>query len=540
LLLPHLLRRHPLLALIAAVLLVSVGAGFAADAIATSLRPAIDRARSLSQEGRFDQAERLYLDLAAQRPGDVPLCIELLDNHEHLVRFGIARKHAAPAELETPLPTLSAPVDEARIDSLLASPALVGDGALLVRWWRLVITDRDADEEETAVIAAAERRPPAPWANHLLGRAADREGRESDAAESFAREASAFADRRGDATAACHIWIDAGEWERLGTALGDAQFAQQVPAVVRMQMAVHSRYWAGAARWFFASQYERTTTGILLLAGLAGVVWFGFCALVGRVHEHPRLRVPLHVAAFGLGVLSTYLTIALAILEETVLHFTEKGLPAADAIYYVFGVGLREELAKALLFLPLVPILKRFGTRRDALACGALVGLGFAAEENLGYFHLGLSTALARFLTANFLHLSTTGIVAVAIDDAVRGRDDEITGWSQTLPLVVITHGVYDFFLSSSVAGSQSSFVSMLCFVLLARRFVNVIRQLPGREGPLLPFFLVGLAVVAGGTFVYAATLVGVAHAGSSIAIGALGLVIVAYVFGREFGSVSR
>jgi hypothetical protein len=53
-----------------------------------------------------------------------------------------------------------------------------------------------------------------------------------------------------------------------------------------------------------------------------------------------------------------------------------------------------------------------------------------------------------------------------------------------------------------------------------------------------LPFFVVGLAVVAGGTFVYAATLVGAAHAASAIAIGALGVAIVAYVFGREFGSV--
>jgi RsiW-degrading membrane proteinase PrsW (M82 family) len=306
---------------------------------------------------------------------------------------------------------------------------------------------------------------------------------------------------------------------------------------VHMDVAIHERDWASAVRWFFPSQYEKTTTAIWLLAGLSGLVWFAFCALVGRVVERPKLRVPLYLAAFALGVASTYLTIAISIVELTVLHFTEKGQAAADAIYYVFGVGLREEASKALLFLPLLPVLKRFGTRRDALACGALVGLGFAAEENLGYFQLGLSTALARFLTANFLHLSTTGIVAVALDDAARGREDEATGWSQTIPLVVLTHGMYDFFLSSDSMGG-TSFLAMFCFVLLARRFVNVIRQLPGREGPLLPFFVVGLAVVAGGTFVYASTLVGTAEAANAIAIGALGLAIVAYMFGRELGSV--
>ena len=185
-------------------------------------------------------------------------------------------------------------------------------------------------------------------------------------------------------------------------------------------------------------------------------------------------------------------------------------------------------------------MIKRFGSRRDALACGALVGLGFAAEENIGYFHLGLSTALSRFLTANFLHVSTTGLVAVAIDDAVRGdrtRSGAVDAWTRTLPFVVLIHGVYDFFLSSQSFGG-ASFVSMLTFALLARHFVNVLRQLPGREGPLLPVFVVGLAVVAGATFVYAATLVGVAHAAAAIAMGALGLAIVAIVFGRELGSV--
>jgi hypothetical protein len=184
-----------------------------------------------------------------------------------------------------------------------------------------------------------------------------------------------------------------------------------------------------------------------------------------------------------------------------------------------------------------LPLLRAFGNRREALACGALVGLGFAAEENLGYFHLGLSTALARFLTANFLHLSTTGLVAVALDDAVRGRRDDGTGWAQSIPLVVVTHGVYDFFLSShSVMGAD--FVSMFVFVLLGRRFVDVIRTLPGREGPLLRVFLVGLALVSGGTFVYAASLVGIGHAAVSIAMGLLGVAIVAYAFGRELSTL--
>jgi protease PrsW len=549
--LPRLIRSHWLLALVAAVLVVSLAAGCAADRLATRGRSPLERAEALSQHERYDVAEQLYLALAAQRPGDVHLLIDLLDNHDRLVRAQTPRTALVPApDDELPAPKVAPAVDERRIDALVSSPALIGDAAILVRWWRTFLAvgrqlgsdARDPDDSaRAAVVAAASRRPPEPWANHLLGRAADREGRSEDAAQAFAREASAFPDRRDDAVAACHIWIDAGAWDRLEASLADPQFARQVPAAVFLENAITRHDWGGAVRWFFLAHYENATTGIWLLAGLSGLVWFTFCAIVGRVRERPWRRMAFFATAFLLGIASTYLVIAIGILEENVLHFTEKGQPAADLIYYVLGVGLREELSKALFVLPLLVVIRRFGTRRDALACGALVGLGFAVEENVGYFQLGLSTALARFLTANFLHLSTTGIVAVAIDDAMRGPqgDAERTdGWTQTIPLVVITHGVYDFFLSSSSL-HDASFVSMLTFVLLARRFVNILRQLPGREGPLVPVFLVGLAVVAGGTFVYASALVGAPHAAAAIALGALGLIIIAFVFAREFGSVA-
>jgi RsiW-degrading membrane proteinase PrsW (M82 family) len=537
---PGFFRSHGLLLLVATVLLLSLAAGYAADRVATDRRSPIERAEAIAQTGRLDAAERVYLTLAEERPADVPLLVALLDNHDRLVRQRLLRSVPDPDD-ELPAPALAAPVDEERIDAVLASPALSGDAKLLVRWWRLVLADADDATARHDVVTAATRQPPAPWANHLLGRAAEREGNEALAAEAFAHEAEAFGDRRDDAAAACHFWIESGDWNRLGEALAEAQFAHQVPAGVFLENAIARHHWLAAARWFVLAHYEGATAGIWLLAALSGLVWFAFCAVVGRIGERPALRAPLFAAAFALGVGSTYLVIALSILEENVLHFVENGQAAADVIYYVLGVGLREELSKALFVLPLCFVIKRWGTRRDALACGALVGLGFAVEENVGYFQLGLSTALARFLTANFLHLSTTGIVAVAIDDAMRGhseRHERLDGWTQTLPLVVVTHGVYDFFLSNA-APTGASFASMLTFFLLARRFVNVLRELPGREGPLLPMFLVGLAVVAGGTFIYASTLVGVAHAAVSIAVGALGLAIIALVFGREFGSVT-
>jgi hypothetical protein len=78
----------------------------------------------------------------------------------------------------------------------------------------------------------------------------------------------------------------------------------------------------------------------------------------------------------------------------------------------------------------------------------------------------------------------------------------------------------------------------MLVFILLTRRFVDVIRSLPGREGPLARWFLVGLAVVAGASFVYASALVGPWTAATALLEGLFGVAIVAYVFVRELRRV--
>jgi RsiW-degrading membrane proteinase PrsW (M82 family) len=520
-------RAGGVLALTLLALALTFALGLVADHLAGRLRSPQERARSLAYKGLYAEAERVYLDLARHRPASLPAVVELLDNHELLL---LARG---------PL------FDESEIDQLLVAPDLPPDIALLGRWWREV-TRQDGShvvgplgglEDRAAVLSAADAEPPVPWANHLLGREAERDERDEQAAERFAREATAFDDRREDAERACGRWIEDGDWDRLRAALARPQFARQVGAGVRMQEAVRRRNWGGAARWFFPSQYEGATLGVLALALVSGLAWFAICAQMGFVGERPRLRGPLYLAAFVLGIASTYVALAVAILEHGAFGLAEKGEAAVDLIYFVVGVGLREELSKALLLLPLVPIIARWGRRREALACGALVGLGFAAEENLGYFHMGLSTALSRFLTANFLHVSTTGLVAVAIDDYVRGREDRPGDLSRTLMLVIVAHGLYDFFLSSASV-DRGSFLSMLVFVLLTRRFVDVLRGLPGREGPLLRLFCVGLAVVAGTSFVYASARVGPEHAALALLDGALGVIIVVYVFVRELGNV--
>ncbi len=525
-------RARPILLVVALVLLASAAAGILAHSVVTRARPALQVARELSGSGHYAEAETVYLALAQQRPASLPTLVELMDNHRHLLLLAAMR--GFPVDRPGFLRALAG--SETAVEAVLSAPDLAPDVALLAGFWNKVTRDEVTDEDRAAVLIVADADPPAPWANHLLGRQAQDEDRNAEAAVRFAREATAFDQRVEDADTAVGQWIEDSRWQELAAALGHPRFARQVSSSLRMRAALGRRDWREAARFFFPSQYENVTLGTLLLVVASGVVWFAICAQIGLVGQRVRVRVPLYLAAFALGVASTYVALALAMVEHA-LGFVEKGQVVADAIYFVVGVGLREELAKALLFLPLVPFLLRWGRRREALACGALVGLGFAAEENIGYFQMGLSTALARFLTANFLHLSTTGLIAVAIDDSFRGRERESGELSRTLMLVILVHGLYDFFLSSAPM-EGGSFLSMLVFVLLTRRFVDVLRGLPGREGPLLSWFCVGLASVAGASFVYACTVVAPVQAALALLEGVLGLAIVTYLFVREFGSV--
>ncbi|MFN7975960.1 MAG: PrsW family glutamic-type intramembrane protease [Acidobacteriota bacterium] len=275
------------------------------------------------------------------------------------------------------------------------------------------------------------------------------------------------------------------------------------------------------------------------LAGLAAALWLWFTGRLGRLGERPRAIRAAAIVAFFLGVVSSNVTLVLVIVEDKILGFTENGNPAVDLAYFVIGVGLREEVSKLLLFLPLVPILRRRGNRLDTLAIAAIVGLGFAADENLGYLEHGIgTTALARFLTANFAHMAMTGLVGISLYDALERRRPPET-FSQTLALIVVLHGAYDFLLSNALV-ADVSFLSMTIFIILTRMFLSDVASVRRSDAgsPLLTAFGRAVACVTGASFVYAAALVGPLHAAQILALGLLGEAIMIYMFTLEFGKL--
>jgi RsiW-degrading membrane proteinase PrsW (M82 family) len=216
--------------------------------------------------------------------------------------------------------------------------------------------------------------------------------------------------------------------------------------------------YSGMFRHLLIAEYEGLRISLLILALLTGGIW-----AVILLHCYPpgafrkiRIWVP---AALALGWMSTWPTVMSMIWMEEVLGVTD---PALDdffgaLVFHTFSVGLREELCKLLLFSPLLLVIlkTRQNGELDALMLGAMTGLGFAIEENLGYFSGasagGITTS--RFVSATLLHAMLTGTAALALYRVVLQPGKWLADSVTVLAMVIGLHGLYNALLSAPIPG---------------------------------------------------------------------------------------
>ncbi len=495
-------------------------------------RPRTDeqRADTLMRSGKPAQAERVYERLLRERPS-VPLALALLDAHDQArLLDNIAKLRD---EMPMGLPDPEPPMTEEALDALL--DALPQDVSIAARFSRGLHARSIPPDVHEKVTEGAAREPPMPWANHLLGREAQRQSRLAEAAGFFEEEGLAFPDRRSDVDASLEIWLALEAWDTLREKLADARIASAAGAHPKYKLAVHDEDWRAAMRWLPAVWAPHLGGTGLVLSAISALGWAFFCARLGKLGMRIRFRLPMYLAAFALGVASVFPTVLLIAIEEAKLKLVETGDPARDILFYVFGVGLREEASKLLLFLPLLPILRRWGDKLDVLVCGAFVGLGFAAEENLNYLaQENLHTGLGRFLTANFFHMALTGTLASALDDFVSDRERHAAAFTRTSLFVVGIHGAYDFLLSHEEFGG--AYFAMTAFVLLTKLFLEAVdsaRRRADRGLTPLHAFIFAVSVVTGVSLAFATLAVGPKAALVVMGSGLLGQAIIVYVFVR-------
>ncbi len=524
--LPRTLRGRVIL-----IAILSIVLGLLASRIAKRVLPIDKRAELAAEAGNFSESESIYWQALQQGPVTVPLTMSFIEAHDRaraLYRFAeVVPENMRKMAKIKPQPAMPDDV----IDAFFARPELPREVVLIAKLHRGGATPEVLTELERE----ADKEPPMPWANHALGREAHKDGRFKVAADRLEREAMAF-EREDDLEESLMLRLAAGDRAGVVARLNDPRIAARAPARLSFRFAMEQRQYGRAFRYLLPYSFPRPPLGPLALALVSAIAWFSFCARLGQLRLRPRLRVPLYLAAFGLGMLSIPITHYLIEWQELVLHLRQDGTVVRDAIFFILGVGFREELSKLICFIPLLPLLRAKGTSLDIVTCGALVGLGFASVENINYFtHGDLSAALARFLTANFLHMTMTALIATSFAKLGK-KDDGFFEFTVTFMTVVVAHGVYDFFAVNPVV-SEFSFLSMAVFILLARDFVLIMhdaRLRAGRSKPLLPPFAYGMSAVCGASFVYGSALVGPQLAAEAMYLGLLGTVILVVVFVRQ------
>jgi RsiW-degrading membrane proteinase PrsW (M82 family) len=274
---------------------------------------------------------------------------------------------------------------------------------------------------------------------------------------------------------------------------------------------------------------HRLSTFVTLVAGL---IWY---ILLHNVAGLSLLRWK-SIVAVALGVLSPVLTLFFLHLQEDLNKFQLTGDPVNDLVYYVAGVALREEVSKLLLFCPLLFFLRR-SQLVEILTVSACVGLGFAIEENIGYFGSTPSGVVwARFMTANFLHCALTGLAGLALFQLLFGSTHAWHEHLLTILAMIAAHGVYNYLLGDYGGHPtfQNNGLSIVVLIAVSWRYFVLVRlhRQPSYQhiGPLF-LFLCGLSLLFSVSLACTSWQIGLDYAFQFLSIGVLSTVVLAIFY---------
>ena len=292
--------------------------------------------------------------------------------------------------------------------------------------------------------------------------------------------------------------------------------------------------WWGLREVVFHRMSQR---GPLVLASLAGICWLIFCLQAAQIRGWRDPKLWIMLGAVMLGGLSVWPTHFFNMWQERRLGLVETDELVGGVRFFVVGVGLREELAKLLCFVPLIPLLLLIRGDLTAMMTAGCVGLGFAFVENVSYFHGSLGKdAVGRYLTANPMHMTLTGLAGLALYRAAR----DPKGWGPqallVFGLVVLAHGLYDAAIAIPAFGDLAILGSII-FALVVYQFFRELRELRSTQVEIVSLtatFLAGVSLVTAATFVYISSLVGFAPACDAMVMQVVSTSLMAYLFLRE------
>ncbi len=199
----------------------------------------------------------------------------------------------------------------------------------------------------------------------------------------------------------------------------------------------------------------------LALAPVAAIIIFIY--IKDKYDKEPKR---LLAKAFFLGILSI---IPAVIGGQLVGGFFDSDggtqNPLVTAVYAFIVVALTEEFGKFIFLNGVLSKSKHFDEPFDGIIYGVMVGMGFAAFENILYVvDGGLGVALLRMFTAIPAHALFGIAMGYYVGLAKFDPKNKNKLLAQGLFSAVLLHGVYDFFLMQQVVPGLFilSFVSLI------------------------------------------------------------------------------
>lgn len=181
---------------------------------------------------------------------------------------------------------------------------------------------------------------------------------------------------------------------------------------------------------------------LLAIAPAAAIIWF-----IYSKDKYEKEPLGLLVLSFFLGIVSIVPALAGSSIGKSIgLDITENML---DTFLYAFvAVALSEEFAK-YLFLRFIMFNKRaFNEPFDGIIYAVMIGMGFAAFENVLYVaEGGVSVAVLRAFTAVPAHAAFGVIMGFYVGLAKFNPDNRQRLLLTGLFWAVVAHGAYDFFI---------------------------------------------------------------------------------------------
>ena len=216
---------------------------------------------------------------------------------------------------------------------------------------------------------------------------------------------------------------------------------------------------------------------MLLISILPGVLWARYFYAKDKYEPEPVL---LLIRDFLVGMA---IVLPASLLEHPFRNALAPGV-SLPLLFMgsVFVVGLVEEGLKAGAVYFLHHNDPEFNEPVDGMIYGIMVGLGFAAFENLLYsLVFGYSVGLSRAILTNLLHASFTGIFGYYYS---RSRIENRSGlpfWG--LGLVTTGHGIYNFLILAGFIGT----IEVIVIVVILQIILASLFKIMNRQSPFKP-----------------------------------------------------